>query len=138
VEALALAMPTGAFGVLEVAANGRAGRLTPLGSLVQRLAAGAGSARLAVTNADDAGVAALAHETEGGVALWLANLSPAPRTVAFAGFAPTRLQRLDGDTLADAIAVSDGFAATGESFAGPRLTLGPYAVARLLGESDAR
>lgn len=107
-EALALAMPTGAFGLVDD--GERAGRLTPLGLVVRWLSAGAGSPRRAVTVPDRAGVAALALEAEGDVALWLANLGPTPRDVALEAITPSRLQVLDGSTTSRATNAADGLA----------------------------
>ncbi len=125
VEALTLAMPTRAFGLL---GDLPGEPIAPLYAVVQGLAAGAGSERRVVAKADGARVAAIAHEADGGVALWLANLTSTSLVIVVAGYLPTRLGRLGTST-------PDGFAEW-QPFSGPRLILEPFAVVCLFGEID--
>jgi len=65
--------------------------------------------------------------------VWLANLTPAPRTVALEGLAARRgrLAVLDQASFARAAADPDALAGLAREVEIARLELGPYAVARL-------
>ncbi len=72
-------------------------------------------------------------QKDGGVTLWLANLTGEPQRVEIAGLeiAGARLSLLDEDSFATCIAEPDGFEGNAGVASGTGLTLAPYAVARL-------
>lgn len=139
-EAVALSAPVGEFGVVYARADypqpwfdDRGQGVYPVYHVICGLAAGAGRRYLATEISNGSAVQALAHRTEGGVVVWLANLTGELQRVAVTGLpaATGRIARLDLDTFVTAAAGPDGFAATTLAGAADALELGPYAVARI-------
>ena len=141
-EALAIGQPSGALGMVYRRTehpqpwfddlSGPA--VPPLYHIVAALAAAKGAAVRTVTSSDAAQVLGLAYETEGGTLLWLANLTPEPRTVTVSGLSggAASIGRLDSSNFVDAVTDPAGFAAAAGQPGDPsRLELAPFAVLRI-------
>jgi hypothetical protein len=97
VDAVCLAAPVGEFGVAYVRTDypqpwfdDHDAKVYPVYHLLRGLAAAAGRPRLATSLSDGAAAQAVAHQADGGVAVWLANLTGAPQTVTLEGLAGER------------------------------------------------
>ncbi|MQT14956.1 hypothetical protein [Segnochrobactrum spirostomi] len=139
VAALALAAPTGPFGLIASLQtyprawwDENSDALTyPLFHVVADLAEAAGEPSLAAVSTDPS-IAALAWRADAGRTLILANLSAEPRRVAIDGLGPARLRVLDAATLPLAARNPTGFRAGFETLpAGEPLLLDAYATARI-------
>jgi hypothetical protein len=140
VEALTLSAPVGAFGVLYARTafpqpwfDERGAGVYPVYHVLRGMAAAAGSPKLTTHVSNGSAVQAIAHRRDGGVVLWLANLTREPQRVRVAGLpsAHGRLTRLDLASFATAVAGSHRWAETAEECAADALDRGPYAVARI-------
>jgi hypothetical protein len=140
VEALTLSAPVGAFGVVHAAADfpqpwfeDRGSGVYPIYHVLHDLAAAAGRPQLATTVSNGSAVQALAHRADGGMVLWLANLTGEPQRVSVAGlpYSRGRVMRLDLDTFEVAIAGAEGWPAAAEHRTADALKLDPYVVARI-------
>ncbi len=143
-EAVCLAAPVGEFGVVyakmawpqpwfdDQAAGGRA-LVYPVYHVLRGLAEGAGKPRLQTTLSNGSAVQAVAWQGHGGAVVWLANLTPAPQTVALQGLAARRGRIAVLDQAGFGAAAADPDALAGRASAGEigRLELGAYAVARV-------
>lgn len=151
VDAVALSAPTGPFGIVhhpgatgqpapwfdEAAAEFPGGTLVyPVFHVVAGLAPMAGRMLRQAVSADPSRVLALAHEaadeTGGGVRLWLANLTPAPVTVALEG-APSAgtVATIDAEGFVPLARDTDGLDRRAQTFEGREVALDAYAVARV-------
>jgi len=143
-EAVCLAAPVGEFGVAyakmdypqpwfdDQGAKGQA-MVYPVYHVLRGLAEGAGRTRLETTLSNGSAVQAVAWRAEGGVVVWLANLTPEPQTVTLQGL-PARCGRvaiLDQASFVTAAADSEALAGRAREAELARLELGAYAVARL-------
>ncbi len=141
-EALAVGQPSGALGMVYRRTehpqpwfddlDGPA--VMPLYHIVAALAAAKGAAVRAVTSGDPTQVLGLAYENGGGTLLWLANLTPAPRTVTVSGLSggTATIGRLDSSNFVDAVTDPAGFAASlGQPGDPGRVELAPFAVSRI-------
>jgi D-apionolactonase len=95
VEALTLAAPVGASGLLE-----SSGAWRPVAVAFKGLACLAGCPRLGVTNPLPGRVAAISAMTSGGPILWLANLTDKPVSALLRGPHATRILMIDFEGLA--------------------------------------
>ena len=142
VEAFAFGAPSGALGMVYRKTehpqpwfddlDGPA--VMPLYHIVASLAAARGAALRAVTSGDPTRVLGLAHARAGGTLLWLTNLTPAKQAVTVSGITggTVTIGRLDAANFVEAVTDPAGFAAAFGAPADPgRLTLGPFAVARI-------
>jgi D-apionolactonase len=139
VEALTLAAPTGAFGIVyrplpwpQPAFDARGQGVYPLFHVIRGLAAGAGRPALEMAVSSPERVQAVGWREAGATVLWLANPSDAPVTVDVAGLGAQdgMLARLDLERFA-ASADADLFSRGSERWRAPSLGLGPFAIARL-------
>ena len=141
-EALAIGQPSGALGMVYRRTehpqpwfddlDGPA--VMPLYHIVAALAAAKGAAVRTVTSSDATQVLVLAYESVGGTLLWLANLTPEPRTVTVSGLSggAASIGRLDSSNFVEAVTDPPGFAASPGRPGDPsRLELAPFAVARI-------
>jgi len=137
VDQVILGSPVGDFGLIHQAAASVApdydGTVYPAYHVLRGMYAASGAARRSTESSVPRDVQALAFETDGGITLWLANLSGEPQRVEIAGLdvAGARLSLLDEDSFAVCVAAPDGFDGNSGTVSGPDLTLAPYAVARL-------
>ena len=101
--------------------------------MLRGLAASAGAPRLATSLSDGAAAQAVAHQADGGVVLWLANLTDAPQTVALEGLsgARGRIARLDLERFGALAVDPDALAKVADEGEVGRLDLEPYAVLRV-------
>ncbi len=143
-EAVCLAAPVGEFGVVyarmdwpqpwfdDQAARGQA-MVYPVYHVLRGLAEGAGRPRLQTTLSNGSAVQAVAWRANGGAVVWLANLTPAPQTVALTGLSARRGRIAMLDQAGFVAAATDPDVLAGRAKAGEigRLELKPYAVARL-------
>jgi hypothetical protein len=139
-EALTLSAPLGAFGVLHAAADfpqpwfdEQGTAVYPLYHVLRGMAAAAGLPQLATAVSNGSAVQALAYRTDGGVVLWLANLTGEAQRISVSGL-PTvrgRVTRLDRDTFEVAVAGAEQWATATEDRAADALELDAYAVARI-------
>ena len=139
-EAATMASPAGEFGIayarLPHAQPGLddtpGAKIYPVFHVIRGLAAAAGARRIEADSSDPGRLRALAWRTDGGTQLWLANLRETPLEVGLEG-APAgaaTIWMLDEDSFEAAIR-DPAFSECSEPFAGDRLTLRPFAVARL-------
>ena len=137
VDQVILGSPVGDFGLIHQAAASVApdydGTVYPAYHVMRGLYRASGAARRATESSAPRDVQALAYETDGGVTLWLANLTGEPQRVEIAGLevAGARLSLLDEDSFAACVAGPDGFDGNGGTVSGTGVTLAAYAVARL-------
>jgi hypothetical protein len=139
-EAATMASPAGEFGIayarLPHAQPGLddigGAKVYPVFHVIRGLAAAAGARRIEADSSDPGRLRALAWRDDGRTQLWLANLREEPLEVELdrvpAGTA--RLWMLDEDSFEAAIK-DPAFGERSQPFAGDRLTLEPFAVARL-------
>jgi hypothetical protein len=140
VDAVCLAAPVGEFGVAYARTDypqpwfdDHDARVYPVYHVLRGFAAAAGSARLASSLSDGAAVQAVACQADGGLVVWLANLTALPQGVALAGLAGKRgrIARLDLEHFAALAADPDALATLAADGEVGSLELGPYAVLRL-------
>ncbi len=137
VDQVILGSPVGDFGLIHHGPASVApdydGAVYPAYHVMRGLYRASGATRRATESSAPRDVQALAYETDGGVSLWLANLTGEPRAVEIAGLevAGARLSRLDEDSFGLCVAGPDGFDGNAGTLSGAGLTLAPYAVARL-------
>jgi D-apionolactonase len=140
-EAATMASPAGEFGIayarLPHAQSGLddtvGAKVYPVFHVIRGLAAAAGARRIEADSSDPGRLRALAWRDNGRTQLWLANLHEAPLEVELGG-APAgtaRLWLLDEDSFEAAIEDPAVGARSAPFTAGDRLTLRPFAVARL-------
>jgi D-apionolactonase len=143
-EAVCLAAPVGEFGVVYAKMDypqpwfdGQAARgqrvVYPVYHVLRGLAAGAGRTRLETTLSNGSAVQAVAWRADGGLVVWLANLTPMAQTVALEGL-PARRGRiavLDQESFVAATADPEALAGLARDGETARLSLDAYAVARL-------
>jgi hypothetical protein len=106
----------------------------PLYHVMAGLAAAAGTKHVAARSSEPTSVAALAHRSGAGVALWVANLTGSAQTVRVAGLpaGPMTLHVIDEASFAKATTDRDFLSRGGKKLRTVgSLQLGPYAVARL-------
>ena len=140
VEAATMASPAGEFGIayarLPHAQPGLddtvAPRSIPVFHVIRGLAAAAGARRIEADSSDPGRLRALAWRDDGRTQLWLANLREEPLEVELDGVpaGTARLWTLDEDSFEAAI-TDPAFGERSAPFAADRLTLRPFAVARL-------
>ncbi|MHA1152674.1 MAG: D-apionate lactonase [Alphaproteobacteria bacterium] len=146
VDQVILGSPVGDYGLIHHGPASVApdydGAVYPTYHVMRGMYQASGAARRATESSAPRDVQALAYEpnggeTDGGVTLWLANLTGEPQRVEIAGLAGTdaRLSLLDEDSFATCVAGPDGFEGNAGTGSAAGLTLAPYAVARL--EVDA-
>ncbi len=139
VEAVALSAPVGEFGVAYAKMDyeqpwfdAHGAGVYPVYHVIAGMAAAAGRPMLETEISDGAAVQAVACRDDGGVTLWLANLTGAPQEVEIQGLpaATGRIATLDLETFASATAGPDAL----ETTEGPvdRLDLGAYGVVRIV------
>ncbi len=142
VDAVCLAAPVGEFGLACVQTGwpqpwfDEAGaKVYPAWHVLRGLAAAAGAQRLETTLSDGSAVQAVAWRADGGVVLWLANLTGAPQTVTIEGLpaGDGRITRLDLESFVAATTSPERWAETATPTPLDSVDLGPYAVARLEG-----
>lgn len=139
IDVLSLSSPVGEFGLIHSTLPygqpwyDEAGGVFPSYHVMAGMAAAAGEAHLATTVSADREVQAVAHRSNGGTTLWLANLTGGERQVEIDGLAPSggRLCLLDEDSFEQCAGGPDDFSATARTAPGDRVTLGAYAVARI-------
>jgi hypothetical protein len=135
-----MASPAGEFGIVyarlphaQPGLDDTAGaKVYPVFHVIRGLAAAAGARRIEVDSSDPGRLRTLAWRDDGRTQLWLANLREEPLEVELAG-APAgtaRLWVLDEDSFEPAI-TDPTFGGSSQPFAGDRLRLGPFAVARV-------
>jgi hypothetical protein len=139
-EAATMASPAGEFGIayarLPHAQPGlddiRGAKVYPVFHVIRGLAAAAGARRIDADSSDPGRLRALAWRDGGRTQLWLANLRAEPLEVELDGVPKraARLWTLDEDSFEAAI-TDPAFGERAAPFAGDRLTLQPFAVARL-------
>ena len=146
VDQVILGSPVGDFGLIHHGPASVApdydGAVYPAYHVMRGIYRASGAARRATESSAPRDLQALAYETDGGVTdggvtLWLANLTGEPQRVEIAGLEPAgaRLSLLDEDSFETCVAGPDGFEGNAGTVSGAGLTLAPYAVARL--EVDA-
>jgi hypothetical protein len=140
IEALALAAPSGACGIVYRTLgwsqpwfdeHGRG--VFPLFHVLADLARAAGRARLEATASHGRAIQALAYRDGDEAVLWLANLTPEPRPVRLEGLSSKQAEvaRLDAPTFPAITSGPDGFR-QGERLPRPDgLELDAFAVARI-------
>jgi D-apionolactonase len=140
VEALTLSAPVGACGVVYAKSDfpqpwfdERGAAVYPLYHVIRGMAGAAGLPQLRTEVSNGSAVQAIAYQADGGIVLWLANLTGAPLRVRMAGLpaADGRATRLDLTSFEHAVAGPGPWAATAQACATGALELGPYTVARL-------
>ena len=142
VEAIAFGAPSGALGMVYRQTDHpqpwfdglERPAVMPLYHIVASLAAAGGAALRAVTSDDPTRVLGLAYGRAGGTLLWLANLTPVVQAVTVSGITggAATIGRLDAANFVEAVTDPAGFAAAAGAPGDPeRLTLGPFAVARI-------
>jgi hypothetical protein len=110
------------------------GTVFPVFHVVAAMAAAAGAPVMEATSSDPARVVALAHgRADGGVGLWLANLTETPQRVVLSGISSPRFVTLDEASFA-AAARDPGFAGRLAALDGGELALGPYATVHIEGK----
>jgi hypothetical protein len=139
-EAATMASPAGEFGIayarLPHAQPGLddigGTKVYPVFHVIRGLAAAAGVRRIEADSSDPGRLRALAWRDGGRTQLWLGNLREEPLEVELDGVpaGTARLWTLDEDSFEAAI-TDPAFGERAEPFAGDRLTLQPFAVARL-------
>jgi hypothetical protein len=139
-EAATMASPAGEFGIVyarlphaQPGLDDTAGaKVYPVFHVIRGLAAAAGARRIEADSSDPGRLRALAWRDDGRTQLWLANLREEPLEVDLDGVpaGTTRLWLLDEDSFEPAI-TDPAFGERSQPFAGDRLRLGPFAVARL-------
>jgi hypothetical protein len=139
-EAATMASPAGEFGVayakLPHAQPGlddtARAKVYPVFHVIRGLAAAAGARRIEAESSDPGRLRALAWRDDDRTQLWFANLREEPLEVKLDGLPPgaARLWMLDEDSFEAAIK-DPAFGARIAPFAADRLTLRPFAVARL-------
>jgi D-apionolactonase len=109
------------------------GLVYPVYHVIRGIAAAAGLPQLTTEVSNGSAVQAIAYRRDGGVILWLANLTAEPQRVKLAGLpaARGRIARLDLDTFATAVTDPDSWAATADGCSVDALDLGAHAVARI-------
>jgi hypothetical protein len=137
VNALSMGAPTGPFGFIHRKMDGPhpfydgqpEGALYPAFHVMAELAADSGAKLVeAVSNRKNA-VEAFAYRANGGTVLWLTNLTPDAQEVVLKGGGRARIAVLDEANFT-AATTGPGIFDT-KVLAGPSLTLGAYAVARV-------
>jgi D-apionolactonase len=138
VEALTLAAPTGAFGMVhrplpwpQPAFDGRGG-VYPLFHVIRGLASGVGRPALELALSSAERVLAVGWQEAGGAVLWLANPGEAPVTVEVGGLGAQEgmLSRLDLEGFYGS-RDGDPFSRSSERWQPSGIELGPFAIARL-------
>jgi len=135
-EAVTFGGTTGAFGVLHTPRDWPQpwfdvhGGLFPLFHVMRGLAGLAGRPMVSVETSRPDAVQAVAVECDGAVEAWVANLTGAPLGVAL-DRPVGDVTVLDADGFVAAASDQDAMAHLTRSVVGGRLSLGPYAVARL-------
>jgi hypothetical protein len=135
-----MASPAGEFGIAyarlahaQPGLDDTAGaKVYPVFHVFRALAAAAGARRIEAGSSDPGRLRCLAWRDDGRTRLWLANLREAPLEVGLEGLPAqaARLWTLEEDSFEAAIK-DPGFGDRSRSFTGDRLTLAPFAVARL-------
>jgi len=142
VATLALGAPVGPFGLVSTPQAYRRpvwdelkpGAAYPLYFVAADLAEAAGRPLLAATFADQR-LAALAYLGPSGRTLLIANLSPAPVALTFAGFDRAKWRRLDAENALRAALDPEGFRTSWRTLApGATLEFDAYASAKLFEE----
>lgn len=137
VDKVILAAPVGDFGLIHHASASVApdydGAVYPAYHVMRGIYKASGAVRRATESSAPRELQALAYETEGGVTLWLANLTGETQAVEIEGLDlnGARLSRLDEDSFAACVAGPDGFDGNAGPVSDQGLTLAPYAAARL-------
>jgi len=140
VDGLCLSALTGPFGVVWTARDepqpwydehGQEAPYFPVFHVLAGMAPHGGRAVLSALSSSPNEVAALAVDGASGREVWLANLTANERTVDLEGFSPSAVERLDAETFVACARRRDGLAST-RAPAGSGVTLGAYAVARLV------
>ena len=142
VDQVILGSPVGDFGLIHHGPASVApdydGAVYPAYHVMRGIYRASGAARRATESSAPREVQALAYRTnggemDGGITLWLANLTGEPQRVEIAGLevAGARLSLLDEDSFGLCVAGPDGFEGNAGMVSGTGLTLTPYAVARL-------
>jgi hypothetical protein len=139
-EAATMASPAGEFGIAYASLphaqpdlDDTAGaKVYPVYHVIRGLAAAAGARRIEADSSDPGRLRALAWRDDGRTQLWLANLREEPLEVELDGVpkGAARLSLLDEDSFEAAIK-DPAFGERSAPFAAKRLTLRPFAVARL-------
>jgi hypothetical protein len=135
-----MASPAGEFGLVyarlpqaQPGLDDTAGaKVYPVFHVISGLARAAGARRIEADSSDPGRLRALAWRDDGRTQLWLANLREEPLAVELDG-APAgtaRLWLLDEDSFEPAI-TDPAFGERSQPFAGDRIALRPFAVARL-------
>ncbi len=141
VDQVILGSPVGDFGPIHHGPASVApdfdGAVYPAYHVMRGIYRASGAARRATEVSAPRDLQALAYEADGGVTLWLANLTGEPQQVEIVGLdvAGARLSLLDENSFADCVAAPDGFEGIADAVSGVGLTLAPYAVARLEADS---
>jgi hypothetical protein len=139
-EAATMASPVGEFGIayLKLAHaqplfdDDRNARVYPVFHVIRGLAAAAGARRIPARSSDASRVRAVAWRTGEKTVLFLANLreNPVQVTLPIAAKPGSAIWMLDATTFDEAIR-DVGFGGRTTALSGKRLTLSPFAVARL-------
>ena len=139
-EAATMASPAGEFGIayarLPHAQPGlddtEGVKVYPVFHVIRGLAGAAGARRIEAGSSDPGRLRCLAWRDDGRTRLWLANLREAPLEVGLEGrpAGSAELWTLDEDSFEAAIK-DPAFGDRSRPFAADRLTLPPFAVARL-------
>jgi D-apionolactonase len=139
-EAATMASPAGEFGIayarLPHAQPGLddigGAKVYPVFHVIRGLAAAAGARRIEADSSDPGRLRALAWRDDGRTQLWLANLREDTLEVELVGVpeGAAHLSLLDEDSF-EAAVKDPTFGERSQPFAGDRLTLEPFAVARL-------
>jgi D-apionolactonase len=140
IEALALAAPSGASGIVyrtldwsQPWFDERGRGIFPLFQVLADLARAAGGPRIEATASDGRAIQALAYRDGDETVLWLANLTAEPCLVRLEGLGSTEAEvaRLDAPSFAAITSGPDGFCQSERLPHPDRLELDAFAVARI-------
>jgi D-apionolactonase len=139
-DSVALGAVTGPQGSIYRKANfkqpwfdGAKAAVYPTYHVLAGLAAASGNKRVEAVSTAPSAVAAVAHRTENGPELWLANLTSEPQKVKVAGFGgAARLHRLSEGNFQTITTKPDYLSSAGEAMKKvSSVELGPYGVVRI-------
>jgi hypothetical protein len=144
IDSVCFGAPTGPFGLIHTKTDypqpwfddQAEPSVYPLYHPLMAIAAANGAPTLSVTSSEPKRVLALAYEQDmGRIALWLANLTAEPQPVRLTGQLPSSsvIRWLDAARFETAALDPAAFAAATEPLLDRSLTLGPYALAQILG-----